>query len=209
MHKSERHPTLTRFTILMVIIAATCFLGACTSESGDIYEIDSVEKYGVILGNYDNDTPSEFINSFFPTIIEDSFHDVTYHYKAIKGDTYAFEAYLEFVIPDAMEYAEYVSNYEKNGICSTFIYDKSFKEYPISNEFVLVSSNDTDVENGRYISIAKIGKILFSDDEQRVIYVAIGMHDGGGATTDELGFFFKRFNIDPTEYEKQACSRNQ
>ena len=209
MRKWKWHTTSSCLTVLMVILTVAYLFGACTSESGDIYETDNIEHYGIITGNYDNDTPKEFINSFFPVVIEENFLDVTYHYKAKKGDTYAFEAYLEFTIADASEYAAYVSAYVETGLCNTFAYDESFKEYAISNEFVLVSSMDSDAENGEYISIAKVGKVLFSDDEQRVIYVAIGMHDGGGATTKELGSFFERFNIDPTEYEKQAWLVNQ
>ena len=82
-------------------------------------------------------------------------------------------------------------------------------EYTVSNEFMLVSGAENDAESSKYISLSKVGKVLFSHTEQRVIFVALGMYDGGGATTSELGFFFEKFNIDPIVFEKRAWPHNQ
>ena len=52
-----------------------------------------------------------------------------------------------------------------------------------------------------YISYAKIAKILVNSDENRVIYIALVLHDGGGTDTSFLRSYFERFDIDPKEYE--------
>ena len=53
------------------------------------------------------------------------------------------------------------------------------------------------------IDNAKIGAVLFSDAEQRIIFFALGAYDGGGTSTDELNYFFDRFGINPWAYEKR------
>lgn len=157
------------------------------------YSTTNVSDYGKYVGNYDNDFPEEFINSFFPEKIEINFSDVKYSYKAQKGDTYAFEAYLEFQIENEAEFQSYIS--EKTGNSAVkFKYDSDFKEYVIFDEFQL------NGEESKSIRGAKIGKILYSEKDQRIIYVAIGVYDGGMVTTDFLCQYFERFDIDPTKY---------
>lgn len=160
-------------------------------ESGQIYETNSLSDYGKIKGNYDNDTPKEFIFSFFPETIDPTFSDVAYHYKAIKGDSYAYEAYLEFTVTDVTQYQQLVAAYTKGKECPLFAYDKEYYLYTISNLF---SSDEEQLP--AYIDRAEIGLVLFSDTKQQLIFVAIGMYDGGGANTDELGYFFKKFDVD-------------
>ena len=157
------------------------------------YSTTNVSDYGKYVGNYDNDFPEEFINSFFPEKIEINFSDVKYSYRAQKGDTYAFEAYLEFQIEKESEFQSYV--YEKIGNSAmNFKYDSDFKEYVIFDEFQL------NGEESKSIRGAKIGKILYSEKNQRIIYVAIGVYDGGMVTTDFLCKYFERFDIDPIKY---------
>lgn len=157
------------------------------------YSTTNVSDYGKYVGNYDNDFPEEFINSFFPEKIDKNFSDVKYSYRAQKGDTYAFEAYLEFKIENKAEFQSYVS--EKTGNSAVkFKYNSDFKEYVVFDEFQLVG------EESKSIRGAKIGKILYSEKDQRIIYVAIGVYDGGMVTTDFLCKYFERFDIDPTKY---------
>ncbi len=69
------------FVLIFVIIVA--FLVIYKIEGyGNIYETTSTEKYLDIKCNFDNDSPREFIKSFFPKEIEDTFLDTEYHYKA-------------------------------------------------------------------------------------------------------------------------------
>lgn len=186
------------FVVTVIVFVCVLFL------NGSAYETSSLDDYGKVIGNFDNEEPLEFIFSFFPEEIDDCFSDIYYHYKAIKGDTYAYECYLEFVIEDIDSYEEFVNRYIDRNASSKFIYDDSFCEESISNCLWLFTSDDlTDVY---WIENAKIGKILFSDEQQRIIFLAMGMYDGGGANTEDLGVFFKRFEIDPWEYMKTAYS---
>ena len=173
--------------------------------SGDrYYSTTNLEDYGEYVGNYDNKKVSELINSFFPSEIDDSFSDVVYSYRAECYDTYGYEAYLEFVIEDKGEYLDFVSRYT-NGIESkTFNYDSSFIEYSINNQVRLTAYYDE--ETGDYplaninFEYADIRKILCSEEEQRIIFVSIGVFDGGAATADYLCVFFNRFAINPLKY---------
>lgn len=156
-----------------------------------------VEQYGKIIGNYDNGTPTEFIESFFPPQIKDTYSDITYRYKVVRGDTYAYEAYLEFQISDTAEFFAALEAFVNQNNVTVFPYDNSFMEYTIEDELQL--SIRSTQERTCSIQYANFGKILYSIDDQRFVFVAIGMLDGGGADTTQLGFFFSRFNIDPRD----------
>ena len=169
---------------------------------GDIYETTSISDYGKITGNFDNNAPKAFIRSFFPKQIEDSFSNIIYHYKSKKGDAYAYECYLEFVIEDSDAYENFVELFVDKNSCIPFSYDSSFIEQSISNVLDLQPPKIHEVVYT--IETAEIGKVLFSDEQQRIIFIAIGMYDGGGANTIELGHFFMRFQIEPWEYMQNA-----
>lgn len=189
---------------VIALLCGVIYYGANHSCDRHIYETNSVEDYGKIEGNYDNGSPKVYMESFFPKQIEDNFQDVNYHYKAVKGDTYAYEIYLEFKLEDSEEFQKYIESLEMNQPLTTFAYDSSFQEYTVSNVFMLTSLPEETASDAKHIGMAKIGKILFSYSEQRVIYIAMGVHDGGGVTTDSLGFFFNQFNIDAEEFEANA-----
>jgi len=163
----------------------------CTSDLND---------YGKYIGNYDNDSAQTLIAEFFPEKIEADFANVKYSYRAQKGDTYAFEAYLEFQIEDEEKFESYLSqNIGDNSV--DFQYDSDFKEYVISNELQLwsVKGEEKDI----HIKDAKIRKILYSEKNHQIIYVALGVYDGGAVKTDFLCEYFNRFGIDPVRYEKE------
>lgn len=71
-----------------IICAVACLLLASyglflrAPYNAKVFVTDDINDYGKYIGNYDNDTPSDFINSFFPASISNSFTDVKYHYKA-------------------------------------------------------------------------------------------------------------------------------
>lgn len=159
------------------------------------YTTTDLNDYGKYEGNYDNKSVKKFVTSFFPEEIDEDFTDVKYSYRARKGDSYAFEAYLEFIIEDASAFESYISD-KTGGNAVDFEYDSDFKEYVVSDNFELVDFDDESA----CISYAKIGKILYSEKEQRIIYVALGVYDGGFAETDYLCVYFNRFGIDPLEY---------
>ena len=165
----------------------------------EIYETNDVADYLNIVGNNDNESPREFIQSFFPENIHDSFSDISYHYKASNADGYAYECYLEFVIEDKEVFDSFLEQYVDEESATVFLYDASYMDYTISNQFVIsIVEHEGKVQH--HIQIARIGKILYQPENQRLIFFALGMWDGGGTTTEELGYFFERFDIDVTDY---------
>ena len=204
---NKKNYTLT--IIAVVAIAVLVIIGVFVArvaipllQYGDIYETTRINDYGKITGNWVNDEPEAFVHSFFPKQIEDSFTDIIYHYKAKKGDGYAYECYLELVIEDPDAYAAFIENTVDKSKCTPFAYDPAFQEQSISNVFYIWRRNEREAIY--VLETAELGKILFSDEQQRVIFVALGMYDGGGATTIELNHFFSRFQIDPWEYMQTA-----
>ena len=168
---------------------------------GRVYSTNSISDYGKIKGNFDNEKPAEFINSFFPENIEEYFSDAQYHYKAKQFDTYAYEAYLEFKIEDKEAFAEYIGNeiYVEDSV--QFAYDSSYREITVSNRLDVTAYDD-------YFAIeqAKLGKILWSEADGTVIYWAMGVYDGGATHLDELDCLFSRFQIDHAEFVSSFLS---
>ena len=191
-----------KLLLILTIVIVLLLLIYCMAGYGRVFETADLEDYGIIQGNFDNETPADFIHSFFPETIEDSFTDVVYHYKAKKGDTYAFEAYLELTIEDSDTFLKFVDKYVDQTKCVSFRYDNSFMDYTVSNilDLVLYPARDEVYT----IDSARIGKILFSPADNRIIFFALGMYDGGGADTSELNYFFNRFGIDVVDYQLNA-----
>ena len=174
------------------LIHGAMYLLANDAVNAEVYETNDIADYGIITGNCDNDPPKEFIASFFPGEIKESFSDVTYHYKAKNFDTYAYEAYLEFVIEDAEAFAAYLADHANTA--TTFAYDESYMACEIARTLDLSRPAKA---NGAYaIDNAKVGYILYNTEEQRIIYFALGVFDGGGTDTSELNYFFDRFDIE-------------
>lgn len=173
------------------------------SGDGKVTETTDIADYGIISGNYDNEYPAEFMFSFFPEEISEDFSDVSYHYTAQKGDTYACEIWLEFDIEDGEKFAEFLHASVDPEQVTAFSYDPSFSDYTVSNSFILTSPEDDD-PGDIHIEYAKIGKILYNEESQHIICYALLMYDGGYSSTKEFGRFFTRFQIDPIEYEIDA-----
>lgn len=204
MNVNIRVVTCGALKVAAVLLIIPVFIALCIwlPGYGDIYETATANDYGKITGNFDNETPAAFIHSFFPEELEDSFSSIVYHYKAKKGDAFAYECYLEFIIEDADAYFDFTERYIDRNLSTTFVYDADFQEQSFSNVLDLQTPRASEAVYP--ISAAEIGKVLFSDEQQRLVFVAIGMHDGGGANTVEFGHFFSRFQIDPWEYMQNA-----
>ena len=186
--------------LLAPIVVVSLFLHLI-SRPAPVYETNDIADYGIVKGNYNNEVPKWFISSFFPEKIERYFSDVTYHYKAQKGDTYAYEMYLEFVIEDTDTYTSFLSSVIGDEVCEPFYFDPAYRVYYVSNYLTL----DESSEGGAlFIDNARVGLVLFSEEEQRMVFVALGLYDGGGTYVKELSFFFEKFGIDPQEYEERA-----
>lgn len=201
------------FSVAFLVAAFFCFL----LMPAAIYETNDIADYGVIKGNYDNERPKEFVFSFFPKTIEEYFSDVSYHYKAKKSDTYAYEMYLEFAIQNTQAYKAFIADVIGDNAYEPFCFDSGYQIYYVSNYLYLspaskIIHNDKskppvlkeDKSKPPLIENAKIGAVLFSDAEQRIIFFALGVYDGGGTSTDELNYFFNRFAVNPWVYEKRA-----
>lgn len=170
---------------------------------GQLKTTDRIEDYGKITGNFDNRTPKEFIFSFFPNIIADTFSDVTYHYASKKGDSYAFECYLEFAVSNPAEFDYILSKSFSTEESTIFSFRNDFMEYSLENIYNV--DWDTYYEDeGNPIYYARIAKILYNRQEQRIIYWALGVCDGGGTGTSELSYFLNKFQIDPFDYQLNA-----
>lgn len=172
-----------------------------------ITQTNQIADYSNITGNYNNEAPKEFIFRFFPETIEDSFSDVTYHYFARKFDAYGYEVYLEFTIEDPQEFWEFLADHVPADETRPFSYDEAFTEYTISN--ILWSSPWEAYPGDRSIESAEIGRILVCEEEQRFIFSAIGVHDGGATRASDLSYFTNRFGIDWVDYQNNAYATHQ
>ena len=183
-------------SVIVIAIAALAYF--LLLRPVPVYETNDIADYAIVKGNYDNESPQKFVSSFFPEKIEDTFSDVTYHYKAQKLDTYAYEMYLEFVIEDKESFNSFLSGVVGENSCEPFYFDSAFQALYISNYLTLGD------EKPLYYTNAKVGMILYAEEEQRLIFTALGVYDGGGTFVDDLCFLFRRFGIDPQEYEKRT-----
>lgn len=172
-------------------------------------EITDIDQYGHYTGTGADSFTNNYIKSFFPVKIESIFTNVIYSYKAESTDTYGFEAYLEFTIADKTQFDEYIASIKTKDGWSASDFVPGFMEYNIENVLVLDEPDAGDDPTSIFyqqIIKAKIRKIMYSAEKQTVIYVALGVHDGGGIGTNYLNTFFDRFQIDPAKYEKAAQS---
>jgi hypothetical protein len=184
------------------LLAAIAFWGYyhLTKES-EITETNNIQDYGVYTGNYDNEAPAAFIRSFFPDKLLTDGVEVVYHYRAKKCDTYGYEAWLEYSFQQAEDFDNYLSDLTEKYEFVPFHYDNSYMEFTVNDILELAHSKG---ENTYSIDWAEIGKILYNTDEKRIIYLAIGVIDGGGTYTDDVSTFFTEFNIDPKEFEARC-----
>ena len=194
-------PTKKVFVIVSVMVVVLCVVVSLICPRKRIYETNSISDYGRYVGNYDNDTPSAFINSFFPSELSEDYSEVEYHYKSKRLDTYSYEVYLGFCITDSKKFNDYLEGIiTKHGNPIEFIYNNTFEEINVSNVYNIASNKEITGDDTYRILNAQVGKILISRESQRIIFVAIGLHDGGGTDTSELSYFFNKFNINPCEY---------
>lgn len=192
-------------TVLLGICIAIVALVITVIAPIKYTETTDIADYGTYTGTYADSFTQAYIDSFFPEQISTSFTSVKYSYKAKEFDTYAFEAYLEFTIEDVTEFNNFIQSIASADEWKPFPFDEGFMEYNIEN-VLDISVRDPEEFPYHPIECAKIRKILCSTETQTVIYVAIGVYDGGGVGTDYLCVFFERFGIDPVEYEQTADS---
>ena len=159
-----------------------------------------INDYGNYKWNNNNEPPREFITSFFPEEIEDCFTDVVYSYRVMSIDKYSCEAYLEFVIEDEDYYQFFVKEHTNGIKGNTFEYDNNFTEYTVDNLLELHEFPEEEEYHSKVIlNHTRFGKILCSDEDNRIIFVAIILDEGGEVSADYLCKFFERFDIYPPD----------
>lgn len=177
-----------------------------------LYETYSLEDYGNYPGLAE-EYMTNYISRFFPNQILDDYQNVRYVFHRSNVDEYSFEAYLEFTFDSADAFHRHVQEATTGLLPGTFAFDDNYQEYVVYDSdsgFVYdhlrlgQEYTEEDGERSHQIDYAKIAKILVNVEEQRVIYVALALHDGGGTRTSFLRTYFERFNIDPKEYELYA-----
>lgn len=184
------------------VLSVAFFIGILALDKPKQYATSDINDYGHYIGNADNQFASKYISAFFPEIIESSFTDVTYSYRAQNFGNYAFEAYLEFVIEDEKAFQEFISAKTSGMESKVFSYDPSFIEYTLDDTLeIFVLDGEEDQNRRIWIDSAKIGKILCNAKEHRIIFVAMAMWDAWDAYSDFFCCYFDRFNIDPAKYE--------
>lgn len=197
-------------TVALTLVVAVGFLlllpTLIDASYGNIYETNDIANYGNITGTSQDEDVEAYIYSFFPSEISSEFKDPQYHYKAVTGDIYAYECWLEFVIEDNETFNALTKKYMDSPQTSVFAYDQSFMDYTIDDRIDLDDGPDSNSSTFYHILKAKIGKILFRQEDRRIICLAIGVYAGGYATTEHLNYFFSRFSIDPLEFEQQFSS---
>lgn len=176
--------------VLFLFITFVLVISAVGCEYGRIYETEELSDYGRIEGNYLNDGPAEFLHSFFPEVLEDSFSDVRYHYKAVKIDQSGCEAWLEFTIEDPVAFEAFLAEYARDHAFVPF--RDGWMEAPVASELELLKTED-----GMNIEYAQMGKLLYRESDRRIIFWALYVYDGGGTGIHDLEQFFTYFGIDP------------
>lgn len=192
---------ITIIAIAIILLFVALFVGILLFDKPKQYATSDINDYGRYIGNADNRFASEYICAFFPEMIEDTFTDVTYSYKAQNYANFAFEAYLEFVIKDEEAFYEFISANTSGLKCKEFSYDPNFVEYTLDDSLQLFVPDGADNQDYKVeIRYAEIGKILCNAEEHRIIFVAMAMGDAWHAYSDFFCCYFDRFNIDPTKY---------
>ena len=212
-NESPKSPGKNNYRIILFLWLTLVVIGVFMCLFGSIRpakhtEITDIENYGVYTGTNDDAFTQRFINSFFPMEIAPSMEVLKYTYRAENLDTYGFEAYLEIRIDDPALFENHIQSIAPAEKWVQFGFSDEYMEYSIENMLDISIRSPEDWAQRPYhpIECARIRKVLYSAKSQTIIYVAIGVYDGGGVGTNYLHTFFDRFNIDPVIYEENANS---
>lgn len=176
----------------------------------EITETDNLADYRIVTGNYNNERPQAFIDSFFPAEIRADFADPIWHYKARKFDSIACEAYLEFCIPEEAAFAAHYAGLAQHGEPQAFPFDARYEMWVIDNRMDAWTSSERGEPDGenpdvRNIEAASVGLILCDREAQRFVYFALMVHDGGATDETDLNYFFDRFGVALWRFENAIC----
>lgn len=202
------HSVMQLIGIAVIVIALLLTMTGCFFQLTTT-EFNSIDAYGKIIGNGSDRRAQEMFDEMFPEKIEDYFDEPVYHYIAQYGiDARAFEIALEFTIEDTETFNGFVEKAAAGKNCEVFTYDEAYQCYTITSPWIVLDDKAPCKECGTkpthyHINSADIELMLVQPDTQRIIFVGLGVFDGGGVDTYDLCWFFDRFSIDPLVYEAE------
>ena len=138
---------------------------------------------------------AELTDRLFPDKIEDFFADPMYSFSLSKLDS-ASEVWLEFNIEDTEQYWTYKKTILLENEASPFKYDVTFDEWALEDTIY------TGGDNEEYLELATMLKVLFHDETQTVIYIALLIEGPMIYHLPEEFIYFERFSIDITDYPR-------
>ena len=190
-----------RFLALSAMVClASVILTGCFSENVNFQTDYDPANYGQYADQVGENNAATFISSFFPAELDDRFENIVYAFTIGKRSDYGSEAYLEFTIEDSSVFSDYVSQISAEEGWTPFPYDKNYMQCVKKDVIHLDSVDGTSY----YYLNAKVGRILYSAKEKKIIYSAIQIRESGYAHIDDLTVFFQRFEIDVLSYAEKA-----
>jgi hypothetical protein len=108
----------------------------------------------------------------------------------------ASEVWLEFKIKDTNQYLTYKKTVLAENETTPFKYDTSFDEWALEDTIY------TGGDNEEYLELATMLKVLFHDESQTVIYIALLIEGPMIYHSSEEFIYFERFSIDITDYPR-------
>ena len=158
------------------------------------YQTTDASLYRVYPKGFDVEIV-ELANAVFPTEIEEHFENTSYSlsYDAWGGGS---EMWLEFTIQDPGLYLAHKAEVLAGNETTPFRYDDSFEEYAIADK----AYRETTDEGTHYLITTDILKVLFCDEKQTIIYVAVYFPVPTLKMYLPSDFiYFERFSIDVSE----------
>ena len=157
-----------------------------------VYKTTDVSLYRV-YPKFNSKAIATLADRLFPSELEEYYENVTYYFTLNHwggGD----EIWLEFHIADPDEYRSHKTETLEGNETKPFHYDASFEEYAV--EDTVYSGG----ENGEYIELATVLKVLFQDETQTVIYCAYLVQGPMLYSVTSDYVYFTRFCIDPSDF---------
>lgn len=192
---------------IIILIAFSMFIIAFGIEfyrGKDPVITTSLSDYRVVTGNLNNDDPQSIIDSFFPSVIEDHYSMPNYYFRGQRIDSYACEAYFDFMIDDVQKFDEHYQSLMKYGSPQSAYFAPQYDMWLVNDHMYLSEAMQRTSTGDVQFSIdaANLGVILCNKEQHHFIYCAILVEDGGSATTGDLSHFFEKFNIYPYKFVK-------
>ena len=189
--KRRRNKPLLIVLVVVCVIVLVFALLLYAIENG-VYKTTDVSLYKV-YPKFNSKDIATLADRLFPSELEEYYENVTYSFTLNHwggGD----EIWLEFHIADSDKYRSHKTETLEGNETKPFLYDPSFEEYAV--EDTVYSGG----ENGEYIELATVLKVLFQDETQTVIYCAYLLQGPMLYSSPSDYVYFTRFSIDPSDF---------